>query len=258
MFKLPSDWLNRPVNVVVVGAGGNGGQMLTGLAKLHLSLLAKGHPHGLKVTVFDDDLVSVSNVGRQQFYMSDVGLNKAVVLCNRINMCYGLDFEAKPVRFQNQWNHCDLVIGCVDSAASRRLIHQSSGWWLWLDCGNSDSTGQIVLGENWRKVQYNRLPTVVDLFPELLDPSVPEDDAPSCSLAEALERQELFVNQAVVTQALQMLWALFTKGEIGYSAVFVNLDAGRVVPLAIDSRVWAKRFGYHCKKTRKPKQAVVV
>lgn len=257
MFRIPGTWLTRAVKVCVVGAGGNGGAMLTGLAKLHMSLLAKGHPYGLRVTVYDDDTVSESNVGRQQFYPSDVGMNKAVVLCNRINLCYGLAFEAIPARFKcNSYQPYDLIVGCVDSAASRRSIHQCANWTLWLDCGNSDATGQIVLGENWKHVQYNRLPTVVDLFPELLDPNVKEDDSPSCSLAEALERQELFVNQAVVTQGLQMLWQLFTRGELAYSAVFVNLNAARVVPLAIDPKIWAKRFGYHCKAKRGSRQKV--
>ena len=60
--------------------------------------------------------------------------------------------------------------------------------------------GQPAQNKRWR-ANYLRLPTVAELFPEIIDTRGREDNAPSCSLAEALERQELFVNQAVVTQA---------------------------------------------------------
>ena len=55
---------NDRISVALIGLGGNGGQMLTGLAKLHQAMIALGHPAGLHVTAFDNDLVSESNVGR--------------------------------------------------------------------------------------------------------------------------------------------------------------------------------------------------
>ena len=226
--------------------------MLTGLAKLHQAMIALGHPEGLHVTAFDNDLVSESNVGRQLYYATDVGQNKADVLVHRVNRGDGLDFESRPERMTDRslGHDYDLVIGCVDSAASRRLIHQSYNWSLWLDLGNNNTSGQVVLGQPWRKQPEMRLPTVVDLFPELLDASMPEDDAPSCSLADALHKQELFINQGVSSFALNLLWTLFTHGEIDYSAVFVNLKHAVVSPLQIDPKVWKKRFGYSCKRPR--------
>ncbi len=88
-----------------------------------------------------------------------------------------------------------------------------------------------------------RLPTVVDLFPEILDESNPEtDDGPSCSLAEALDHQELFINQAMATFGLDLLWKMFRHGKVDHHGVFVNLSAGRTSPLPVDKEVW-KRFG---------------
>src|SRR5689334_7068613 len=81
--------LSGQVNVALAGAGGNGSQMLSGLARLHLALLKLGHPGGLKVTVWDPDLVSESNIGRQLFYPSDIGQPKSFVLVNRYNLAYG-------------------------------------------------------------------------------------------------------------------------------------------------------------------------
>jgi len=40
----------RPINVLVVGCGGNGSAIASGLPYLHQALLAFGHPGGLNVT----------------------------------------------------------------------------------------------------------------------------------------------------------------------------------------------------------------
>lgn len=87
-----------------------------------------------------------------------------------------------------------------------------------------------------------RLRPVLELFPELMKRKK-EDNAPSCSLAEALERQHLFVNQAVVTAALQILWQLFRFGVITWHGAFLNLNTGRTTPLPVDPDTWARMRG---------------
>lgn len=66
----------HPVTVNLIGAGGTGSQVLTGLARLDVTLRALGHP-GLFVTLYDPDIVTEANIGRQLFGYSDMGLNKA-------------------------------------------------------------------------------------------------------------------------------------------------------------------------------------
>ena len=56
----------HPVTVFVIGAGGTGSQVATGLARMSVALQALGHP-GLHVTVFDPDTVTEANIGRQLF-----------------------------------------------------------------------------------------------------------------------------------------------------------------------------------------------
>lgn len=251
-FTIPQHLLTQRVDVTLVGAGGNGSRMLTGLAELDRAMRALGHPGGIKVTIMDPDLVSESNVGRQAFYPADIGLHKAVVLAHRINLSYGLNWTSDPTRLNgNSRLHTDLVIGAVDSREARRAIRQSLSYTspaLYLDLGNQADSGQVILGEPlsaWAKAKDhpNRLPTVTDLFPDILDKSVAEDDTPSCSMAEALERQGLFVNRVVSDFALNLLWRLFRFGEIDHHGAFINLATGRTTPLPVDPEVWA-RFGY--------------
>jgi PRTRC genetic system ThiF family protein len=223
--------------------------MLTGLAQLHLGLRAVGH-QGINVSVFDHDTVSVSNVGRQMFYQGDVGHYKAIVLTNRVNACYGLQWKAYPTAYPGESNNhppCDILITCVDSAKARREIHKhlfrTTGYcpaYYWLDLGNRQHDGQVVLGQT-RQVglayqvseKQDLLPCITHLFPEILDDDFEEADLPSCSLAEALQRQDLLVNSMAATHALNILWRLLRYGGIEFHAVFFNLLTGQSNPVPV-------------------------
>lgn len=230
------------VKVALVGCGGNGSQMLTGLARLNHALVALGHA-GLHVTAFDGDTVSDANIGRQMFSPADVGLHKSVVLVHRLNAFFGLDWHARPVHAgpdEMVRGGLDMVVICVDSAAARaKLAHWLANAATYvLDLGNRASDGQVLLGASHNApVTEGSTPLrwPYDVLPELIDTSVPEDDTPSCGLAEALERQELFINQAIVTPALAILWEFFRHGRISWCGAFVNLKTGHVRPLPVDN-----------------------
>jgi PRTRC genetic system ThiF family protein len=241
--------LERAVSVRLIGVGGNGSQMLTGLARLHLALRALGHP-GLAVTAVDADTVSEANVGRQLFLPSEVGANKAIALVTRVNAAFGLDWTAAPRTFGYPDKRCDLLVSCVDTGRARDwigIVLSAKGWrpYYWLDLGNRMADGQVVLGMPAASKEHRRylarLPTIVELFPEIGDQD--DDDTPSCSLAQALERQSLFVNQHVVTWALQLLWQLFRHGSTDWHGAFINAATARVQPLPVSVKAWA-RMGY--------------
>jgi len=244
--------LSDRVLIGLAGAGGSGSQMLSGLARLDAAIRALGHP-GLDVIVYDPDDVSEANLGRQLFAPSDVGVNKAAALVTRVNAWFGTRWISVPAKYENaQEGDLGILISCVDSAKARVAIGRvasSQEAKYWLDLGNRASDGQVVLGiPPWDKEHERyvyRLPTVLELFPELRDgKAFDADDAPSCSLAQALERQHLFVNQAVVTPALQLLWQIFRFGRTTWCGAFVNLATGRTTPLPVDPDAW-ERFGHH-------------
>lgn len=246
--------LSKQVSVVVAGAGGTGSQIITGLARLDRALRVLGHPGGLQVHVMDPDRVSEANVGRQLFFDADVGQYKADVLIHRINLAFGLSWQSTPTLLTDRTPlHEGILIGCVDSAGARGgLAKAASRLDYWLDCGNRAADGQVILGQPFdgRRDWYMRLPLVTELFPALLsDASDGVDELPSCSLAESLDRQELFINQAIATHALQMLWQLFRYGGLDYCGVFVNLANQQVRTIAVDPNVW-KRLGH--RGARKP------
>ncbi|WLE60265.1 PRTRC system ThiF family protein [Burkholderia plantarii] len=246
MHRTPAHFLgDERASVVVVGCGGTGSQMLSGLARLNYALIELGNP-GLQVTAFDADTISTANIGRQMFCSSDVGLHKSVVLAHRINAFFGTDWVGRPVHagFDEIVRGApDLVIMCVDSAKARaklaRPLYESNCYVM--DLGNRAGDGQVIFGAS-PKARGNRvdelidsspLPWPYDVLPELVDEWTPEDDTPSCSLAEALEKQELFINQAVVTHGLAILWEFFRHASLSTCGAFVNLKTGNVRPILV-------------------------
>jgi len=238
---LPDAYGNRIINVLLVGCGGNGAQMLMGLASLDAALRAISS-RSLHVTVVDDDTVSEANLGRQPFYRCDLGNSKARTLVERVNIAHGLNWRAVHGRAPTAigLGGIDLLITCVDTAAARRALgaeivegHPAPRYWL--DLGNRATDGQFLIGcpSPSSSTKAGRLPTVLEYFPELADDSIAEDDAPSCSVAEALERQSLFVNRVVASHALALLFDLLGRGSIGHAGAFINLASGQAVPIPL-------------------------
>jgi hypothetical protein len=88
-----------------------------------------------------------------------------------------------------------------------------------------------------------RLPCVTELFPELLDETIPDDNRPSCSVRMSLTTQGLFINDVAVRFASHLLYELFSKGAIAQHGVLINLDSKRCGPIEVDPLAW-RRFGY--------------
>lgn len=216
--------------------------MLHGLAMMHSALLQLGHP-GLIVRVFDMDVVQQHNVGRQRYAWPDVGLNKAQALVAEVNRAYQLDWHGSGSAFDINdplsKKPGNIVITCVDSGRFRwefnklfkkiaitetvRAIQDEHEGLMnahyWLDTGNSKDFGQVVLGGNG-------LPTCVDLQPKEYRKRDPKDQ-PTCSMADSLKHQDLFINQYVATVALDMLWNLFRRGCVKRPQVYININQDR-------------------------------
>ena len=252
---LPPDLLNNhALRALVIGAGGTGSAIVMGLPYLEQAMRAWGHRYGLDVAMMDADEVSEANCIRQPFSISDIGQNKATALINRINLFWGMSWSAIPNNFharsfdRNEDRCPDLVIGCVDTRAARKAIEDSfsralSRTCYWLDLGNNASSGQFVLGQplnarNRRKA--DRLRTVSELFPEIVDAEAGEDPLPSCSTVEALDRQEPFINQTLAASALAMLAQLLRYGKLTYHGAFFNAKSGMMSALPVDPALWKK------------------
>ena len=247
----------HPVTVNLIGAGGTGSQVLTGLARLDVTLRALGHP-GLFVTLYDPDIVTEANIGRQLFGYSDMGLNKAQCLITRINNFFGNDWKAVPDIFPAMLknacrdNMANITITCTDNIKSRLDL-----WNIlkavqipdycdyatplyWMDFGNTQTSGQVVLGTVPKKIKqpasqlYETVGSLKVITRLVKYARVKEEDSgPSCSLAEALDKQDLFINTTLAQLGCNILWKMFRNGMIEHHGVFLNLGTMKVNPINI-------------------------
>ena len=269
--RIHPELLDQQVRVLVVGCGGTGSAVVAGLPYFHQSLMAWGHPGGLHITVMDGDAISPVNCVRQPFTKSEVGFNKAVVLMNRLNLFWGLKWEAVPTHLKpgtfisRNYSGDDLrahiVIGCVDTRAARAAIRDAVSNWsttsYWLDLGNSSDCGQFILGEplNERNRRSRlRLRVATELFPEICDSTLDDEGEPSCSALEALERQGPFINSTLAQHALALLARLFRYGEISYHGGFINLATGATSVIRVDPESW-KRMRRQAKRSPQSRQS---
>lgn len=237
----------HPITISLVGVGGTGSMVLTSLARINHALHSLGHP-GIHVRAFDPDVISQANIGRQLFSESDIGLNKANVLVTRVNRFFGYSWEAVPEKYKSDDRKENILISCVDSAKSRISIGKSidgksgidiSRRMYWVDFGNGTNFGQVVLGtlSNVKQPKSKKYEPVAELktVTELFDLSLvnEKDSGPSCSLAEALSKQDLFINSTLSQLGCALLWKLITNGMIDYQGVYLNLDTMNVNPIKL-------------------------
>ncbi|MCR8560316.1 PRTRC system ThiF family protein [Mucilaginibacter sp. BJC16-A38] len=249
----------NPILINLIGAGGTGSQFLTALGRMNHALIAMHHP-GLMVRVFDDDKVEVANLGRQLFSTAELGMYKAVALVNRINLFFGTNWKAITDKYNKETiaaspelRMAEFTISCVDTVSARfeiaelllnfdeRISYMRNRPLYWMDFGNSRDTGQVILStltdikqpESKKFRVVETLPVVTSEFRELLETSESTDNTPSCSLAEALTKQDLFINSALANLGASLLWQVFREGILFNRGFFLNLKEFKTQPLKV-------------------------
>ena len=248
----------NPIAVNLIGAGGTGSKVLTALMEINHSLIELGHA-GLRVRLWDDDIVTNANLGRQRFAESETGLYKSVALINRSNRFSGTNWKAETIKFEKdslgripEEARATICITCVDNVQARFGVaeilkeisnrrHHRDEPKYWLDFGNSQHTGQVLLStigsikqpDSEKYETVASLPMVTDEFGELLNQSEQTDDTPSCSLAEALEKQDLYINATLAQMGCSLLWNMFRYGMTENRGFFINLKNFHTQPLKV-------------------------
>lgn len=247
----------NPLIVNVIGAGGTGSELMAKLAKMNVAMTALGHP-GMQVSLYDDDRVTEANLARQEFASSELGMFKSVVLINRINRFRGTNWKAVPQPFRSDnfkrlpdGGMANIFISCTDTSSSRfdiakALRQMDTGrnsrnkLLYWMDLGNQAHTGQVILStinpvsqpesQTYRTVSV--LPQITDEFADLLE-AQQDNNEPSCSAAEALLKQDLFINPSIAIYGARLLWQFFRNGFTEDRGIFVNLDTLQTQPLKV-------------------------
>lgn len=234
--------------IMLVGAGGTGSALAIDLARLLYHIREQGQ--SIHMQIIDPDVVEPKNVGRQQFSPFDVGQKKAVSMAERLNLWLGLDvmavpepFDANtPVMMPEYRNRSVryILVGAVDNHQARTAMRdyiksrQNSGDWWWVDAGNGEYTGQVLVGNiTAGKVSLNSafglingLPAPSVQMPELLQEEETAVAEPQldCALAAIRDEQSLNVNRLMAVYAAQYVYDIVVRHELTTMGAFVSLS----------------------------------
>jgi PRTRC genetic system ThiF family protein len=234
--------------IVLVGIGGTGSQLSRSIGRILYDLQQRGK-HVPHLHLVDPDTVELKNVGRQFFTPADVGLPKAQVVGQRLNLALGLNisWSAEPLDAKRHIPRGAIVCGAVDNHVARQEIARSQ-LGCWIDSGNHRASGQVIIGNTgdisvvqrcMQQGRYNYLPHAGLLFPELLEPEPPQPvPEPTASCAELVEQgeQSLLINDAMCLVVASYLSALLNRRPITTFATFVDLESLviRSLPICVD------------------------
>lgn len=244
-----AEWIINPpheISVAVIGCGGTGSQVLTSLGRMNYALKQLGHP-GMRLIAYDGDIVTEANCGRQLFSEQEIGHNKAEVLVTKLNMFFGTQWDCVQGMYDMNSPTANIIISCVDTVKARKMIaarlreesmYTEDRVYYWLDFGNTMDSGQVVLGTAGRIIKQpkgkrscvGKLPSVNELFD--LKTLKDKNSGPSCSLAQALTKQDLFINSCLAQAGMALMWKLF-KGVIDVHGAYINLDTMKMNPIKI-------------------------
>jgi PRTRC genetic system ThiF family protein len=237
----------RSVHLALAGCGGTGSFLALHLARLAWHLRETRRVE-FYLTFVDPDVVESKNIGRQNFVPAEIGRPKAEALATRYARAFGL-----PILFYNQEFSRDsvqtpgfgrrdgslyLVCGCVDNTAARASIAGLAKLWpglWWLDAGNHDDSGQVLIGNrhDLKEPEISPLGFCTGLpLPSVLHPELvarPKKKrgrrAASCADDALAGAQSLMINQMVAAWAASYVHRL-VMGNLDTFATYFDLHSG--------------------------------
>ncbi len=220
---------NRPVKIVILGAGGTGGYVVP-----HLYRIASVCGRPVRIIVADGDVVEDKNLVRQNFASFDVGDNKARLLAERYASAFGIETEFIPDFIESEeelksllsvttenWRYSggakpiSILIGAVDNNRTRVMcnnVFNKMDDLIYIDSGNGEYTGQVVCGMKQSGRVLNA--PVARYYPDILNDTEKFPSELSCAERAVSAPQSIAANLFAATAITTMLYYLLIEGEL--------------------------------------------
>jgi hypothetical protein len=239
--------LDKPVKVVMLGAGGTGGHVAP-----HLYRMLHTLERPVKVIIADGDIVEQKNLVRQNFVISDLGRNKARALAERYASAFGMEtlyvpdfiedaeklaklvrpdiYQPSPYSYK-RLEGLSILIGAVDNNRSRQLCHQvftEAENLIYIDSGNGEFTGQVVCGIRCKGRTYYK--PVGDAYPDILGDTDKFPTQLSCAEAAISAPQSIVANIMAATAIVSYLYNILVLGNIETRSVTFSTKTMNLKP----------------------------
>jgi len=236
---------DKPVKIVMLGAGGTGGYIAPHIYRLLYTL-----SRPVKVIIADGDIVEQKNLVRQNFISADLGRNKARVLAERYASAFGLEARYIPDFIEDEERLVELVkpdfnsqgglsilIGAVDNNKSRLLCHRvftKASNLIYIDSGNGEYTGQVVCGIRRNNKTYYK--PVGETYPDVLADTDKYPTELSCAEAAISAPQSIVANIMAATAVISYLYNILVIGSIETRSVTFSTKTVNLKPVITQKR----------------------
>ncbi len=226
--------------ILVLGCGGTGAYVSGHVARLIMSINSQRSSFDLiSLTLADGDKVERKNLERQHFIQRDLDTNKAEALALRYSSAFGIQIDAIPLYLEDEYSiqktEADMVIGCVDNNASRKVIKEwitapHSNERFWIDCGNEENSGQVVCGFSPSRYVYHTyedsfsLPIVTEIYPSLLSLESKFNSQLSCAEIAQSAPQNMMANITAASIALNFTQCILRGRPLMSHGVVFSVD----------------------------------
>lgn len=219
--------IERPVQILIIGAGGTGGYVIPQLYRIAYASKRK-----CRVIIADGDIVEEKNLIRQNFSPNDIGENKAAVLAERYAEVFGIETEYIPDfiesedqlynllyverrSYSSEPRPISILIGAVDNNRSRIMcnnVFNKLDDIVYIDSGNGDFTGQVVCGAKMGGRVVSK--PVAGVYPDILSDVEKFPSELSCAERNVSAPQTIAANIFASTAITGMLYYLLIEGNL--------------------------------------------
>lgn len=222
-------------DIIVVGAGGTGGNLLKELGRFLKFFHVPDRDWNL--TIIDGDTVEARNGERQPFFEGDVQQMKALCIQEGLVDCIGLPAEnvaAYPIyldsaewlrnKMDKQNQSVSIVVGCVDNHRARQVLHEvfnkDQGNIIYIDSANEFDYGEVVVGVKMKGKEI--CPPRAYYFPEVLTDTSPSASELSCGAINVSSPQHLITNLVAAGHILSTIIGIMQEGRVDGGIIHFN------------------------------------
>lgn len=220
----------KTLDFLIVGLGGTGGHLVHNL----LRFLKYNEEYDSRIIFADADKVENKNLGRQNFFVNDIGKNKAEVLANRYSAGFGLPIKVHKKFIESETdinrlldsNRFPIIISCVDNLQARQVMSDFTNKRklpiIYIDSGNNKYNGQVLLSTGGTNVLENfdtKLQTFFEVYPDLYNENAVKKSDESCDDHAVEDIQTITANLTSANTICQMVANLLSDEGINYHKV---------------------------------------
>lgn len=214
------------IKILVVGAGGTGGNIVTNLCRLLEPIKDKT----ISIIVADGDIIEKKNRERQPYSFEEEGLNKADTLVYKCSQVFDVKISSYPhyiedvnalqmllpgtLSYHNS-AYIPILVGAVDNNKTRAVFHNffnQSRNLFYIDSGNETWDGQVICGV---RADFKTIASpAAEIYPDILKSKEVFKSQKGCADIVVEKPQQFITNLQAAIITLSYISDIVITGDL--------------------------------------------